>query len=284
MTTPLSPDPADALGDWAARVRAEREQVERLREEPERRDFYAPMAQMFRADPHRTDDATLNTLLGLVRPGETWLDIGAGGGRFTLPIALRAGRVIAVEPSEGMRGVLQQGIDELGVDNIDVVPSLWPVEGEIAADVAFMSHVGYDIEDIGPFLDAMEASARRLCVAVFMVRQPSAIAIGPLWDAVHGEPKQYLPALREFLALLLARGRIFEVRLADRHLGQGFEDIESAHRYLRGRLWLAEGTAKDQRLGEVLPSMLLRGESGYALPGAESVVGVVSWEPPSGGQ
>ena len=72
---------------WAARVRANREQVDRVREVPDGADFYAPVTGLFRADPRRTDEPALEVLRGLVRPGETWLDIGAGAGRYALPIA-----------------------------------------------------------------------------------------------------------------------------------------------------------------------------------------------------
>ncbi len=36
---------------WAARVRANREQVDRVREVPDGADFYAPVTGLFRADP-----------------------------------------------------------------------------------------------------------------------------------------------------------------------------------------------------------------------------------------
>ena len=55
----------------------------------------------------------------------------------------------------------------------------------MAADVALISHVGYDVEDIGPFLDAMEGSARRLCVAVLLERPPPTPA-DRLWPLIHG--------------------------------------------------------------------------------------------------
>ena len=72
---------------------ANREQVDRLREVPDGADFYAPVTGLFRADPARTDEPALDALLALVRPGETWLDIGAGAGRYALPIA-RGARAI----------------------------------------------------------------------------------------------------------------------------------------------------------------------------------------------
>ena len=54
---------------WGARVRANREQVERIREVPDGQDFYAPVRSLFRADPTRTDDPLVAALLALVRPG-----------------------------------------------------------------------------------------------------------------------------------------------------------------------------------------------------------------------
>ena len=87
---------------WAARVRANAEQVDRFREVPDGADFYAPVTGLFRADPRRTDEPVLDALLRSIEPGETWLDIGAGAGRYALPIALglapSGGRVIARRP------------------------------------------------------------------------------------------------------------------------------------------------------------------------------------------
>ena len=172
----LRPTEAEALGEWARRVRANREQAERVREAPERPDFYAPVAASFKADPRRTDEEALNLLLSLVEPGERWLDIGAGGGRYALPLALAAREVVALDPSEGMLTVLREGMAENEIGNVRVVQSRWPSTEKMSADACLISHIGYDIEEIGPFLEAMEASASRLCVAILLARSPAFVA------------------------------------------------------------------------------------------------------------
>ena len=85
MTTATA---AELEAAWAERVRANRDQVERIREVPDR-DFYAPVSSLFVADPRRTGrGGPRRAAPRLARPDERWLDIGAGAGRYALPLAL----------------------------------------------------------------------------------------------------------------------------------------------------------------------------------------------------
>jgi SAM-dependent methyltransferase len=277
MSDVLSPEAADALRAWSDRVRSNREQAERVREGAPPRDFYAAMASDFRADPRRTDEPGLDVLRGLVEPGETWLDIGAGGGRYALPVALLAGRVIAVEPSEGMRAVLRDGMTAHGISNVDVVPARWPMAAAPTADVALVAHLGYDVEDIGPFLDAMEASARRLCVAVLVSPSPPHPA-EPFWPPIHGEARVSLPALTEFLVLLLARGRLFELRLVER-APLTHAEREAPRRWLYQQLFVAPDTAKGRRLVSLAREAITERDGRWALSWDPVPLGIVTWRP-----
>ena len=281
----LRPTADAAHADWARRVAANREQAERLREEAPGDDFYAPVAPSFRADPARRDDPTLNALLDLARPGDTWLDVGAGGGRFSLAIARAVRRVIAVEPSASMRAVFAQTIagfrDDAGgpIENTELRAERWPPASPdaYAADVALISHVGYDIEAIGPFLDALEAAASRICAAVLMDPPPLS-AFSALWPAVHGEPQAELPGLGDLLALLLARGALPEMRLVTTHVWR-FDSPAEAEAVALRRLWLSPHGAKAARLRDALAGTLVRDADGVRLP-RHSRVGLVTWTPP----
>ncbi|HET7678282.1 MAG TPA: NTP transferase domain-containing protein [Candidatus Limnocylindrales bacterium] len=262
---------------WAARVAANAEQVAAMREDDAPEDHWAPLTGLFVADPRRSDEPLLDTLRALVRPDEVVLDVGAGAGRYALPLALHTRRVIAVEPSAGMLAELRQGMTDHGIDNVEVVQASWPMDHPPVADVALIAHVGYDIAAIGPFLDALEAAARRLCLALLMERPPPSGA-DPLWAAVHGQPRRRLPALPEFLALLLARGRLPEVRLHDRE-PRAFADREALLGFLRRQLWLRPGSAKDRRLGELVAELPAGEDGSVRLESAPRTVGVVSWSP-----
>ncbi len=273
MSDALRPSASAALEAWAARVRANREQVEHYRETTQA-DFYAPIASMFRADPRRTDEPALELLRSLVRPDDVLLDIGAGGGRLALPLALVCREVVAIDPSPGMLDVMRAGMAEHGIANVRVVDGRWPASGP-RGDVALISHLGYDVEDIGPFLDAMEAAAERLCVAV-LLEQPPPTEADRLWPDVHGVERAALPSLREFLALLLARGKLFEVQLVER-AAQSYPQRDVLLAWLRGQLWTASDGDKDRQLQRLVTERAEERDGRIALSWEPVRVGVVTW-------
>ena len=291
----LNPD-IDVPGDlvaaletrWADRVKANADQVERFREAPDGRDFYATVSRTFIADPARDDDLVLDALLAIARPGDTWLDVGAGAGRYALPIARHVREVIAVDPSSSMLAALDAGATAHGIGNIQAIAGRWPADSALrsaigpdpVADVVLISHVGYDIAAIEPFLEALERSARRTCVAVLMDQSPASVA-APFWPLVHGEDRVPLPALPQLVELLDARRVGHDVirvtgerrRWADR------EEIEA---FLRRQLWTRPGSPADGRLLMAIERLAAEApDGGLTLPaGPQLDIGIVTWAPP----
>ena len=276
---------------WASRVRRNREQVDRFREEPDGADFYAKVSSVFRDDPDRTGDPVLDALRARARPGDTWLDIGAGAGRYALPLARGVRRVVALDPSPSMLDALREAMAEHAIDNIEVVEARWPdvVEqgsAELAlrlpADVSFIAHVGYDVERIWPFVVAMERATRRECLAVLMERSPATLA-ERFWPALHGEQRIALPALPAFVDLLAAHGRAPAVEMLEssRRTWASRDEIET---YVRRQTWVAPGSGKDARMQRLIDEWLVPAPDGrFELAVAEPLrVGLVAWVPPSG--
>ncbi len=257
MTTSyLRPDPGVLGREWREIVEAEYEQVERLREW-RNSDYYQPIASQFTDDPYRTNDPILDTLRAVAGPETVWLDVGAGGGRYALPLARTSKRVIAVDPSSGMQEVLRGELERYGIDNVVQRNLRWP-EGsdEIKSHCSLAAHVGYDIREINPFIDGLERATSERCIALLMDRAPSG-GFERLWEQVHGEPRQALPAVRDFVHLLLARGTIPEIRLFPRnHPEWSEEELRSS---ARRRLWLMEGSEKDRHLQSLLDSEIEQG-------------------------
>ncbi len=244
---------------WADRVRGNAAQVARVRETSDDDDHYGPVTQLFRDDPRRAGDEVLEALLRIARPEQRWLDVGAGAGRFAMPLALATREVIAVDPSTAMLDALRAGLVEYSIGNVRAVEGRWPaVASRIGrmpvADHALVAQVGYDVEDIGPFLDALEAAASQGCVAVMRERSPAAAA-ETFWPAVHGERRVSLPALPDLLDLLAARGTSPEIEWIE-HTARTMPSRDAALGFLRRQTWVVPGSAKDLGLQSALDDLL----------------------------
>ncbi len=271
---------------WAERVAANRAQVERIREVPDG-DFYAPVRSLFRADPRRTDDPVLAALLARLQPGDEWLDVGAGAGRFALPIARAlagsGGAVVALDASPSMLESLREIAAEHHIDNVRTVLARWPPapgRGPAAgqADMVLIAHVGYDVTEIGPFLDALEAAARRACVAVLMEQVPASAA-DPFWPPVHDQARAGLPALPEFIELLQARGRRVEVERIPNE-PRRFDTRAALEGSVRQQLWIDPVGGKEARFQAALDALAVETPEGWLIGGRPAnEIGVVTWRP-----
>jgi SAM-dependent methyltransferase len=118
-------------------------------------------------------------LTELLAPTGSLLDVGAGTGRLSLPVAAAGHRVTAVEPSAAMATELEQAAAEAGVA-ITTVNGRWPGAAATVGghDVVLSANVVYDVGPIGPFLEALAARAQRAVVLELTQRHP--------WDGLRG--------------------------------------------------------------------------------------------------
>ena len=271
---------------WAAKVHANRAQVDRIREVPDGPDFYAPVRSMFRADPTRADDPVLAVLLEHVQPGDRWLDVGAGAGRFALPLARAlapsGGAVVALDASPSMLESLRQIAAQHRIANVRTVEARWPPPGgqDVGerADVVLIAHVGYDVAEIGPFVTALEAAARRSCLAVMMDRVPAS-ASDPFWPLVHGQVRDTLPALPDFLDLLAARGKAPTVTRVPTP-GRTFESRAALEGFVRRQLWIDPAGPSEARFQAALDELAVTDDAGWLIGGrGPNEIGIVAWRP-----
>ena len=130
--------------------------------------------------------------------------------------------------------------------------------------------------DIGPFIDALEASARRACVAVLMERVPASAA-DPFWPPVHDQERVRLPALPEFLELLGARGRRVQVERVPND-GRQFESREALGGFVRRQLWIDPGGPKEARFQAALDTLAVEADGSWTIAErAPNEIGVVTW-------
>ncbi len=109
-------------------------------------------------------DPLFDFVKGALRPEDTVIDIGAGTGRWTVPLAALTARVTAVEPAEAMAEVLRKNAKEAGVlDKITILPATWEAAVVEPHDVVTCFHAIYMSADFAAFVRKMETHARRAC-------------------------------------------------------------------------------------------------------------------------
>ena len=266
-----------AVDHWRQMIIAEHAQTDRIRG-PRPDDHWTQYARNFKDDPHRTGDEMVDALRSHLRPEDTLIDVGAGGGRLALPLALSCRQVIAVEPSPSMCAVLRETAGEFGIENVSITEATWADASVEPAEVVMSSHVVYVIQEIEPFVRKMESHARRLVLGVLFQSPPQAQMAG-LWEEVHGEERLRLPCLPEFLPVLEELGiRATVTELAARHQG-GFGSFEEARDSLTRRLYVRPDTEEMERLERVLADSLHQADGEWRIKGSRPLTPcIVAWE------
>ena len=126
----------------------------------------------------------------------TVIDIGAGIGRFAIPMAMDGLNVTAIEPSDEMYRHLLESVKKEGLESkIDIIQSVWPVDEDLHADVTFASLVIQFSTDPLKFINAMERASRNRCILSVHVDQPLAF-LWDIWTSFH--PAESAPSMLTF--------------------------------------------------------------------------------------
>ena len=188
----------------------------------------------------------------LVQPGETWLDIGAGAGRYALPLARAlAPSAAGASPPSTRRGACSTPCARPPPSTPSPTSASSRVAGRtsrprpVRPTSASSPTSRTTSRPSARSSAAMEAAARRVCVAVLMERQPSSIA-DVCWPSTWGEERVSLPALPEFVELLRAHGRRPLVRMLER-APRRFASRDELVGFLRRQLWVADGPRRTAR-------------------------------------
>ena len=266
-----------AIETWGEMVRVEHAQSDRLRG-ARPADHWAQDASLFKADPHRAGDPLVEDLRSRLDPGESLLDVGAGGGRLALPLALKCATVTAVEPSPSMCAVLRETALEYNISNVEIVESEWLAASVKSADAVLCSHVVYVIEDIGPFVRKLHDHARRLVLAIVFQAPPLSQIYG-LWEEVHGEMRHPLPSLPQFLPVLDELGIRPEITELEAQPPRTFASFEDALDSVARRIYVAPGTEAMARLERALDDSLYEDDGVWHIRGSKPIRPcVVAWE------
>jgi SAM-dependent methyltransferase len=208
-------------------------------------------------------------------PGGSVLDVGAGGGAASLPLAGLAGRLVAVDESPEMVAAFLAAAEAAGVA-ASGVEGRWPeVAGRVApADVVVCHHVLYNVADLAPFVDALTGHARRRVVVELTERHPL-VGLGPLWRRFHGLERPAGPGADDAVAALEALGLAVARQDWESRDRFGFDDFDELVAFTRRRLCLPAD--RDPEVAAALLDEGTRLVDGVWVSGQPRRVATLSW-------
>ena len=268
----------DAVDRWHSQAQRHHSQsISAQRNFDPNQDFWEGMAQNFKDDPFRKGDPVIDRLEQEFADCGTLVDIGGGAGRLALPLSLSREAVTVVDSSKSMLAELKDSCKEAKIENVASVLGLWEDAVIDIHEGALCSHVTYGIENIGKFLENVNQFVSKRVVIIAFMKSPQA-HLESLWREVHEEERVHLPGVPELMDVLWQLEIVPELNTIE-HLGPHIYGSEQdAISDLRRRLYVNQGTRKDEILTRVLKNDLKPTDDGMELANSEGRIScLISW-------
>jgi len=272
--------PTDWAAAWQTQVIAEHAQFDEITD-PQARpssDWWSAHAARFHEYTQRAPqpDAFLARVLPHIYPGVRVLDIGAGTGRYAVPLARAGAQVTAVEPSPGMCSYLEQASDFENLA-IRVVPSPWEEADVPPAEIVICAHVLYAVRDAASFLRKLDRSTLGQCFICLGYDSPNAW-LAPFWRSIYGVERLLLPGAVPALALLHQLGVDAQLTPIAPTSTWRFENPEDALEDVCAWLCLLPDAARDAQLRALLREQLYAHPDGGWQVSHPAHMAVLSWD------
>ncbi len=211
--------------------------------------------------------------------GSSVLDIGAGPGTLSVPLALSGCSVTVVEPSGPMIKGMEAYRALTNAPPIQVIQKTWEEVSlqEIGRHDVVIASLSLMMENIRGCILKMDASAYS-AVHLFWFLLPPSLSRGnkELWPLLHGEPYNYEPTADILWNVLFQLGIYANLTVESRSVCQAYTSVEEMHQDYYTRL-LAKTDEQKDVLDRYLDERMLKTENGYVLPGM-SKTAHIWWE------
>jgi len=194
------------------------------------------------------------------------LDVGAGVGALTVPLARSVEEVTALEPAPAMLGELRANIARHRLTNVTCIPAAWGEVEIVPHDLILIANVAPIFEDLLGFLTAAEPLARR-AIALVQNVGPGAekFYLGELYPLLLGRPYPTREDYLRTVTLLHGLGIYANVQVIGYHFDQPFEDLQEAVEFWKEQMRLTDPEQERQLLA-FLRTKLQRVGSGLVAP------------------
>ena len=272
-----------ALDRWAALVRARREQMEAqlaaLGGAPD--DWWSARAGSFARGigvPAAPPPFGVQAIADRLGREDTLIDIGAGAGRYAVPLSRVLRQVTLVEPSAAMAEGAAAAFAAAGRENYVLVRRQWPRARVPAASAVLIANVLSPVEDLSAFLKPARARAREWLFIVHGAVRDGGEATARVIDAFHGQPRVPNPDLGDLIPALHELGIYPDVLMGSRQFQRTFADLDQAERATAASALVEPTPETLHRIRAIVRPRLRRSADGRLVqPPQEAPVGLLIW-------
>ena len=189
---------------------------------------------------------------------ETVLDVGAGTGVFATPLAKRAKKVVAVEPSIGMLDILKNKVREYNLTNIECINKKWedmPIDELIEMnsgkyDIVISSHALYYITDLrNSFKKMNDVCKGYVCLLIGATHEndTDADSYSKFYERLHKKPMPSYPDYACLYMVLREIGIHPNIEMLTAYAKKYVENIDELIERWKDYLDLGGEPTEDQR-------------------------------------
>ncbi len=257
-----------AVAGWSEQVRNFHRALTRTRYD----DYGRPMRDPFLA--HVAEK---------VYPRMTVLDVGAGAGRFAIPLARQAYRLVATEPMPITRQLLTDNCVAAQLDNVRIIANPWPAAltevGVGQADITICSHVLYPISEIQPFIAALEQATQTSGLLFIYLRAgQSTDHTQELWQELYDEPLTPQPDYLDAYNVLAQLDIAANVTMVKTGLRWRFDSLDDAVAIYQERLCVRPGdSVRLRQLRHRLRELLVEEDGALLMGNSEASRSAIIW-------
>ncbi|MBI4735085.1 MAG: class I SAM-dependent methyltransferase [candidate division NC10 bacterium] len=194
------------------------------------------------------------------------LDVGAGVGALTLPLARSVEAVTAMEPSPTMLEALRENLAHAHLRNVTCIPAAWGKTEVPPHDLILVANVSPIFTDLLGFLTTAEPLARRAIALVQNVGPGTEkFYFGELYPLLLGRPYPPRDDYLKTVTLLHSLGIYADVQIIGYHFDQPFADLAEAVDFWKEQMRLAD-PEQERRLVGYLQTKLQRVGSRLVAP------------------
>jgi len=207
------------------------------------------------------------------------LDVGAGCGALTVPLARRLKRVTALEPAPAMVEALQERLRRARLRNVRILPQAWGEAAVPRHDLLLAANVPLPWDRAGELLAGLERAAGRRIVLIHRVDTGrDKFYFDELYPLLFNQPYPRKRDYRGVLAALHGLEVHAEVRVIEYDFDQPFADLDEALRFWKHYLGLRLDSSRDARLRAFLGRRLRPWRGGWRAP-IRKRSALLSWAP-----